>query len=340
MYYSALPACYFPSTTFFVDDSREFLVNFTLQLEDSLAFQVYDSPYDALDALYASRQTPDYLSQRCITEYLDSRAWPMTNQTVNLNLAAIHSEVYNPQRFSEVSVVVVDYAMPGMNGLDFCQRIQNSPVKKILLTGRADERTVLEAFNEGLIDRYIEKNIPNVATVIKHAIQKLQRQYFQGMSDLIIRMVSVTSPTCLQDVLFAQFLKKICDENDVAEFYLTENSGSFLLLDKDANLSCLIVKNRQDLNLHYEMALDNKAPESVLDDLKSGRKIPYFSDNEGQKTSEWSDWSTFLRPAQVVQGLENYYYTIVKDPIVFNIQKEKITSYSEYLKLSRKKRRF
>ncbi|MBS0358118.1 MAG: response regulator [Proteobacteria bacterium] len=340
MYYPEMPVCYFPSTTFFVDDSREFLVNLTLQLEDSMAFQVYDSPNDALDSLYTDYRSPDYLSRRCVTEYLDSHACPATNQTVNLNLATIHAEIYNPQRFSEVSVIVVDYAMPGMSGLEFCEKIQNKPVKKILLTGRAHEHSVLEAFNEGIIDCYIEKNIKDVAVVIKQAIKKLQQKYFQQMSALIVGMVSVSSVACLRDPSFAQFFKKTCDEHNVTEFYLTDSSGSFLLLDKEANLSCLIVKNRQDLNLHYEIALDNKAPESVLDDLKSGRKIPRFSDSTSLKRVDWSDPSTFLRPAQVTQGLENYYYTIIPEPIEFNIQKEKITSYHKYLKINRQKRRF
>ncbi|MBS0358765.1 MAG: response regulator [Proteobacteria bacterium] len=340
MLYSEIPAAYFPSTMFFVDDSREFLINLTLQLEDTMAFQMYDSPHDALDSLYADYRSPDYLSRRCVTEYLDSHACPATNQTVNLNLATIHSEIYNPQRFSEVSVIVVDYAMPGMNGLEFCEKIQNKPVKKILLTGRAHEHSVLDAFNEGIIDCYIEKNTKNVSLAIIQAVKKLQQKYFQQMSALIVGMVSVSSVACLRDPSFTQFFKKICDENNIAEFYLTDSSGSFLLLDKEANLSCLIVKNRQDLNLHYEIALDNKAPESVLDDLKSGRKIPCFSDSTSLKTVDWSDPSTFLQPAQVTQGLENYYYTIIQDPLEFNIQKEKIISYREYLKINRQKSRF
>lgn len=143
-------------------------------------------------------------------------------------------------------------------------------------------------------------------------------------------MLSVNSPNCLQDPVFSDFFKNLCEKNDIVEFYLTENSGSFLLLDKYANIYCLIVKNEHDLKLHYDLALDNKAPQELLQQLQNGEKIPYFwQANDFQ--SEWTDWSTCLLSAQKVQGLHTYYYAIAKGPLSFDIQKDKILSYHNYL---------
>jgi len=331
MYRYSIPTCYFPSTVVFVDDSREFLMNFTLQLDDDLAYRIFDSPYEALDAIYTQKKQSEHFSQRCMTEYLDSNNWPMTNQTVNVDLAAIHYEVYNPQRFGEISVVVVDYAMPGMNGLEFCRRIENDSIKKILLTGQADEKTAIEAFNAGIIHRFIQKGDPNVTQNIMTSIHQLQRHYFQNMSDMVVRMLSVNSPNCLQDEKFAEFFRQLRADNNIVEFYLTENSGSFLMLDADGNLSYLIMKHQNDLKLHYDLALDNKAPQDVLDVLKTGAKIPCFWQSEGYH-SEWTDWSTCLVPAHKLVCDDTYYYAYLKSAIPFEVRRDKISSYNEFLK--------
>lgn len=330
MQYFSIPTCYFPSTVLFVDDSRDFLLNFVLQLDESLAYRIFDSPFDALDCIHKKRCELDLLSQRCLSEYTEAKNCPLTNHTINLDLAAIHAEVYNPRRFSEVSVIMVDYAMPGMNGLEFCRRIENANVKKILLTRQADEKLAINAFNEGLIHRYIQKGDSNVAELITKSIYDLQLQYFQAMSDMVVRMLSVTSPSCLHDRKFAEFFHQLRHEKGVVEHYLADNSGSFLLLDDDANVSFLLVKNEADLRLHYDLALDNGASEDVLDQLSGGEKIPCFW-QANRQPPEWNDWSTCLVPAHRFVSDETYFYAYVQGPVLFDVRQDKILSYHCHL---------
>ncbi|KTD33312.1 Two component response regulator [Legionella nautarum] len=331
MQYSSIPTCYFPSTALFIDDSRDFLLNFVLQLDEGLAYRIFDSPFDALDCIHKKRCELDLLSQRCLSEYTEAKNCPITNHTINLNLAAIHAEIYNARRFSEISVVVVDYAMPGMDGLEFCRRIENTKIKKILLTGQADEKLAIEAFNEGLIHRYIQKSDPNVAELITKSVYDLQMQYFQAMSDMIVRMLSVASPSCLRDKKFGEFFHQLRHEKRIVEHYLADNSGSFLLLDDDANPSFLIVRNEADLRLHYDLALDNGASGEVLDQLARGEKIPCFWQAQTQ-APKWSDWSSWLVPAQKFNSNdETYFYAYVRGPALFDVQQEKILSYHRHL---------
>jgi len=293
---------------------------------------MFKSPYEALQLINNNQQRSEHFSQRCISEYLDSTdKWPMTNQTINIDLAAIHTEVYNPLRFNEISVLVVDYAMPGMNGLELCQQIENPAIKKILLTGQADETIAINAFNAGIIHRYIRKHEPNVTEIIRNTIQQLQQQYFHQVSESIITMLAVNSPNYLQDRKFADFFYQLVKENNIVEYYLTENSGSFLLLDEMANTSCLIMKNEQDLQLHYDLALDNKAPKEILEQLRTGEKIPCFWQPDGYQT-EWTDWATCLVPAKKLVCNETYYYAYTKTPISFDIRQDKILSFHDYLK--------
>lgn len=330
MQHFTIPTCYFPSTALFLDDSHDFLLNFVLQLDEGVAYRIYDAPCNALDYIHNKRCELDLVSQHCLSEYTEAKNCPLTNHTINLDLAAIHAEVYNPHRFSEISVVVVDYAMPGMNGLEFCRRIENTNIKKILLTGQADEKLAISAFNEGLIHRYIKKSDPNAAEQITNSIYELQQHYFQDMSNMVVRMLSVTSPSCLHDKHFALFFRTLREKKRIVEYYLIDNSGSFLMLDEDANISFLIVKREEDLRLHYDFALDNGAYGDVLDELLAGEKIPGFWQSTAS-VPHTQDWRSCLVDAQKFVSDETYYYAHIPGSVLFDVRQQKILSYHRYL---------
>lgn len=330
MQHHSIPTCYFPSTALFIDDNRDFLLNFVLQLDESLAYKTFDSPFDALDFIQKKRCEFDMLNKSCLSEYTQAKNCPITNQTINVNLAAIHAEVYNPRRFSEISVIVIDYAMPGLDGIEFCRKIADTNIKKILLTGKADEKVAIDAFNEGLIHRYIQKNDPNAAELITKSIYELQWQYFQAMSEMIVRMLSVSSPICLYDKKFAAVFNQLRAEKGIVEFYLADNSGSFLLLDEDAKVSFLIVKNQSDLSLHHDFARDNGADEQVLNQLTKGQIIPclwHIANGE----PEWHELENCFVPAQTIEGDNTYFYAYVHGPVLFDVRQDKILSYHRHL---------
>lgn len=330
MQYSSIPTCYFPTTALFLDDSRDFLLNFVLQLDEGVAYRIFDAPYSALNYIHKKNGELDLLSHLRLGEFTQSNHAPVTNDAASLDLAAIHTEVYNPHRFAEISVVVVDYAMPGMDGLEFCRRIENPNVKKILLTGQADEKLAIAAFNEGLIHRYIKKSDPNAADLITKSIYELQFQYFQGMSDAILRMLAMTAPTCLQDKKFARFFHELRANYGVVEYYLIDQSGGFLLLDEDANVSFLLVKAEEELAAGYQVALDSGASKDVLAQLASGEKIPMPV--KGSLTGvQGRDWDALLITATEVVGDKSYYYAYSNDHVLLDLRQQKILSYHRYL---------
>ncbi|MBN2415400.1 response regulator [bacterium] len=58
-------------------------------------------------------------------------------------------------------LVVCDHIMPGENGVDFLARLTREEdfhhMKKILLTGLADQQDTIRAINEAHVDLYVEK---------------------------------------------------------------------------------------------------------------------------------------------------------------------------------------
>ena len=66
--------------------------------------------------------------------------------------------------------MVVDYSMPEVDGIQFLTSIRNANCMKILLTGIADEREAVAAFNAGLIDCYLKKTDVEMARKLASAL--------------------------------------------------------------------------------------------------------------------------------------------------------------------------
>jgi CheY-like chemotaxis protein len=171
MRFSGIPAYYYPTTTVFVDDSTDFLINFSLQLQDKLALKLFTLPQQAL-AFIATANSQQNWAQDNFMLAGESSGNPMTNYTVNFDVSSLLKAVNNPNRFAQVSVVIVDYDMPGMTGIEFCRKLTDQPIKKILLTGKGDEKLAVEAFNEGIIDHFILKSNRDVVKLIDQNVLK------------------------------------------------------------------------------------------------------------------------------------------------------------------------
>jgi CheY-like chemotaxis protein len=72
----------------------------------------------------------------------------------------LHYWAGTPERYALTHVCVVDFSMPGMDGLQVLSELVDWPGARILLTGQADERVAVGAFNRGLIDQYIPSRLP------------------------------------------------------------------------------------------------------------------------------------------------------------------------------------
>jgi len=326
-----VPAFYFPTTTLIVDDSREFLSRLTKELDKDIAYQAHTSPRDALKAIQTTSNL-DYLTKRCFSEYIDNPGYPLTNHTVAIDISEIYHAIYIPQRFNEISVVIVDSSMPGMNGFEFCECINNRAIKKILLADGYQERLAINAFNARTIDLYLNKNDPFLAKQINQYIHSLQDQYFQQKSAPLNETLAYSSAQCLLDEKFAQFFKLLRAQHQIVEYYLIENTGSFLLVDAKANLSCLIVKSRQDLYLHYELAADNAAPKAILEQLQNCQSLPYCWPEHEFCQVDNDGWQARLYPAEKVLGNDLYYYALIPVSESQELERDKIQAYATYLK--------
>lgn len=325
---NAVPPFHFPSTVVFVDDSRDFLDNLSLQLTPDLAFRLYHSPADALarlnDQAAGSAFPASFLSVSHQGDEL-----PLSHHLLDLDLDRIAREVENPDRFEQVSVVVVDYDMPEIDGLELCRNIRNPAVRKILLTGKADEKIAVQAFNRRQIDRFLLKQDPAIMTELNQAIAELQHDYCALLGRTVIDALQFGSHPFLHDTSFAATFRQICEQLGVVEFYLTSNPNGFLLLDADGTASRLIVKTREDLQDHYDIAADQDAPAELLAALRFGRVVPFFPGPEGEYTPQCRDWRACLFPATRIDGDREYFYALLTP--VAPTGSSRVCSYNAFL---------
>lgn len=327
-----IPVCSFPTTVFFIDDDRTYLENLQLRLQvEKFLPKFFHSSKNALE--YLQQNFPfETFAERCIHRPDEME---LDHRNIDIDVPAIREEIYNPKRFSQVSVVVVDYSMPNLNGLELCKKLKNKRFKKILLTGEADEKIAVNAFNDGIIDKFIRKDAPHFNELINKTICQLQQQYFQELSTLIIEsLVDPEFPilTAINDPVFIEIFNEFCKKNNITEYYLTDTYGSYLLLDGDANPSWIAIKDENGMEGAYQVAKfsDTPFPLQMLQEMKNREKILYLYE-AGGLSDKPEECAASLYPAKKLIGENNFYYAFIRDKKAYDIRRGRVISYQEYL---------
>ncbi|MCK4870314.1 MAG: hypothetical protein KAS93_04310 [Gammaproteobacteria bacterium] len=331
--------CYFPTTTLFIDDRIKYLNSLKRTIDPKLSCKFYDQPLEALKFL-AEDYKPIPFIQRWLTSLnstsaelgteLEDKA--LTHHYTDINIATIHKEIYSPKRFDEISLIVIDHSMPSMTGLEFCEKISTSPVKKLLITGIASNELGLEALNNKVIDNFILKSDENFDQKLNGTIKQLQQDYFRDMSAGLIQNITANQRCCLNDPVFITFFNELCEKHNVSEYYLVNNSGSFVFLDNEGNISWLIVNSEQDLNEFAITAEESDSPDDIITALKNREQLLFrFTDEDAQIKESMDEWRKNMYPATKLIGQNNtYYYSLLDGIAHYSVDKRRIATYSQY----------
>ncbi|WP_245964694.1 response regulator [Trinickia dinghuensis] len=318
----------FPTTVGFVDDSADFLANLSLQLDARLAFRFFNSAEHALNAINcAEAQSPSV--DRFLSRYHDRTEQSDAQEVIAMRVDAISQQVRNARRFECTSVVVVDYDMPGMNGLEVCRRITHPAVKKIVLTGKADEHLAVKGFNEGIIDRFIRKQDPDAITALNEAIDEMKEAYLRHTQRTVADALALSEYRFLNDPAFAAKAREIFRERDIVEHYLCVGPSGLLMLDGAAVPYLLAVYPEDALRATREIAAELDAPAEFLAELDEHRSVPYFWESDGLFPIGRESWREYMHPAFVVQGQERYTCALIERPPGLDL--ETVVAYDEYL---------
>ena len=105
------------------------------------------------------------------------------------------------------AVVVADMCMPGMNGVELLREFRDrSPdTIRVMLTGNADQKTAVEAVNQGHVFQFLSKPCPpdRIANVLANALRQYQlvtaekqllEQTLQGAIKVMMDILAVNDP--------------------------------------------------------------------------------------------------------------------------------------------------
>lgn len=302
-----LPIYHHPSLTVLIDDSDSFLRSLSFQLDPSLASKSFHDTRSALDWL--DRQG------RPAAEPLHASfdTYPNSHEECNVafDIEQIHRISFQQQRFNTPSVLVVDYSMPQMNGVQLCERLRHLPCKKILFTGVADEKVAVDAFNRGLIDRYIKKSADDALDRLETEIVALQREYFAELSHPLRELLQLHNYSFLSDPVFGELAGGLVKEHGIVEHYVYSSPAGILMYNRDGKAQLLVVETEASMTSHYEVACDNDAPDSLLTALRERLVIPWFRAGDGMYSSRFAQgWHKYIAPARPCRGAQDYYWAL------------------------------
>lgn len=297
-----------PTTTVFVDDNDDFLYSIALGV-DRLPYRSFSAPAQGLA----------YVNQ--FSHHYDSSGddlLPTASPSISKLFSRAVHKLQDPQRFAEPSVLVVDHSMPSMTGLDLCAQITNPNVKKVLLTGVADERLAIEALNIELIDFYISKREAGLAQRLKGIISHLETRYFQDLyawsRDNEVRRLLPQ----LFDMAFADYFEDLLERLDIVEYYPLVNNSGFQLISGYGQRKRLVVFSESELS-RFRQAPDSKhLSPAVRRKLERHELIP----SDPNSIAE----ANLLSPT-IVEGSERWYCALCNDGSL-----EQTINYQQFLK--------
>ncbi|MGD9108261.1 MAG: response regulator [Gammaproteobacteria bacterium] len=333
-------ACYFyPTAVAAIDDKQDYLDNLTARLSKDFYVEPFIDAFKAVEFLKLHSMQSNlhqYLTslkgREDIEDLGDLEEDSIAHTYTSVDVFNIHKMIYDADRFKKFIVIIVDYAMPGMNGLQVCEKLKDLPYKFIMLTGEATPETVIDAFNKGLIHKYVSKSSTKFYEELTTAIFELQKNQFWEFSETIIGNLSASPNNCLSDAGFIEFFEEFCARNNIAEYYLVNVSGSFLLLDFDGNISWLVVKNAKEMEEYKEIAEANLAPQNIIDMLEKHKKTLFLFTRDDEMNIPVGQWGKYMHASSQFKGQDGiYYYSHIKDMPIYFLDRDKIFSYKKFL---------
>jgi len=220
---------------------------------------------------------------------------------------------FDELRAGEVSVLIVDYSMPSMNGIQFCEKIKNSAIKKILLTGYATSTDAVNAFNNNTIHYYLKKNDEHMLQQLEATIHQLQHAYFNELSSSIKAEAIDSGTPFFADPQLARYFQTSCESLGVSEYYYLTNPSRFALRTHNQDKFLCVIYTEDDLAEHLQVLQEENAPENLCSALESREFVPYFQSADGFYEPSISNAMSNIYPAKHVQGKVNYYCAIIPD---------------------------
>jgi CheY-like chemotaxis protein len=316
----------FPTTVMLVDDHAEFLQSLQFGLDPSFHCAIFESPRMALQSLQSRTNAVALQQWMFKSREQESDSKPL----MSMDLKGVQRLIYDMNRFAEPAVIVVDYSMPEMDGLEFCEQVNNPLIGKILLTGKADERIAVKAFNGGLIDRFVRKSDAGALETLNSDILSLRQRFFARASQQVRDALELNQTTFLRDPAFIELFAGLKYKFSIIEHYFCCAPTGVLMVNARGKAWFLLVQSEDDVRSLHEQAEDFGADLALCTAIRGREQLAWFFDSDGQfDPSMGQDFKRYLFPANELAPGSQYSYAVIESPAPFAMQHAQ--SYARWL---------
>jgi CheY-like chemotaxis protein len=315
-----LPPFFYPTRVLHVDDHADYLSQLPLITPADTELVGFTSPRAAQQAL-----------QQSLERDSTARAFNFVDFNGNASELAgsIHRIIYDGSRFADCSVVIADLTMPEMDGIEFLRGLAPTAVGRILLSGRQATELALNAFNQGMIEGFLDKGHAHLAEQLAGMIGALRWRYFMRTHALLIEQLTRVQFPYLRDPVFVEALKHRLVRIDAVEMYVCTDPGGLLFLDS-RGAGAFVVVQTAALNFEHGVLADGQG---VAADVRAGIRagsLIAVAPPGIDLIQNGFDAATRFIPATRVRGLLDD-YTVGLMPDLQRFELDRVRSYEDWL---------
>jgi CheY-like chemotaxis protein len=262
----SFPLFHRPGAVVFLDDDPDYLEMLALVLPRDWHVELFVRPVESIN--YLQQEPPfweaDAWNQQQLIEHWRNGK-PLIPQILG------YWSKYT-ERFALTRVCVVDYSMPGMDGLQALGELVDWPGSRVLLTGQADEQVAVRAFNRGLIDQFIAKQTPDISRRLIEAVEHLLRTPNARHAQTWRATLNPEQNALLRTPSVGRDLANFAATRWVEHVVIGDPFG-VLGMDAAGHVSWLQLETPEGLKALAEVAeLESVSPSNV-EDVRQGRKL-------------------------------------------------------------------
>jgi CheY-like chemotaxis protein len=242
------PLYHRPNAVVFLDDDAGYLDMLADVMPQSWCVRLYTHAGDCMRHL--QQQHPDWES--------DVQAHLQITENWRAGVALVPQLLEywqsHPQRYALTNVLVVDYSMPAMTGLDVLKALPKWPAQRVLLTGQADESMAVKAFNQRLINQFIPKQHPQIGQYLAQVVRELNTSPLWAHDSIWRNALKKEQHAILQTDAVQQGLATLVQERGWVEYCVIAEPFGVLGINAQAVPQWLQLEQTHDLPDAAELA--------------------------------------------------------------------------------------
>lgn len=255
-----------PGTVIFLDDDPDYLEMLALVLPRQWHVRLFSRPRDCIEKLRAETpawEADAWQQQQMVDQWRAGK--PLVPQILDYWSKSA-------DRYAITRVCVVDFSMPEMDGLQVLSELSEWSGARVLLTGQADEQVAVNAFNRGLIEQFIAKQMPDMSRHLVNVMQRLLATPHPRHAQTWRATLKPEHNTVLRDLTVASELAEFAARRWVEHVVIGDPFG-ILGMDAAGYASWLQLESQAGLPALAEVAEQAGLDARAVDDIRHGRRL-------------------------------------------------------------------